>query len=127
MATLDIESELDVSATAVRVTNDELTVDLEDGRTISVPLGWYPRLRDGTAAERAKVRLSPCGIHWPDLDEDISIRGLLLGLKSGESSESLKFWLDERKKGRTPTLADFVKHRRQTSATARKAGKRKSA
>ncbi len=57
----------------VTVTEDTLSVDLEDGRTISVPIGWYPRLAYGTTAERANFQISGAGygIHWPDLDEDI--------------------------------------------------------
>jgi len=65
----------------VRCTDDTLTVDLMDGRTISVPLAWYPRLAMGTPAERANWQTSAggCGIHWPDLDEDLSTEGLLRG------------------------------------------------
>ncbi len=76
-------------------TEDALTVDLLDGRTISVPLGWYPRLLHGSPTERAHWRLiqGGAGIHWPDLDEDISIEGLVLGRPSGESQASLERWL----------------------------------
>lgn len=83
----------------VTVTDDTLSVDLEDGRTISVPIGWYPRLAHGTSAERAKSQISGAGygIHWPDLDEDIGIEGLLLGKKSAESPSSLERWLQRRK------------------------------
>jgi hypothetical protein len=65
----------------VRVTRDLLTVDLLDGRTISVPLAWYPRLLNATATQRAKWRVcgSGFGIHWPDVDEDLSVEGLLRG------------------------------------------------
>jgi hypothetical protein len=96
-----------VRAQAVRVTEDVLSVDLEDGRTISVPLVWYPRLVHGTARERSHFEVSPFGIHWPDLDEDISVKGLLVGQKSGESPESLKFWLEQRARGHTPTLEEW--------------------
>src|SRR4051794_20615745 len=67
------------AATHVVVTDDTLTIDLSDGRTISVPLPWYPRLAHGTHDERAKWRLIGRGegIHWPDLDEDISVEGLI--------------------------------------------------
>lgn len=109
MPTLDLESELDVTASMVRVSDAELTVELEDGRTISVPLAWYPRLQHGTQKERQNFEVGDFGIHWPDLDEDISYRGLLLGRRSGESSASLKFWLDAHKQGKKVTLADFVK------------------
>ena len=68
----------------VTVTEDTLSVDLEDGRTIAVPIGWYPRLAHGTEEERANFQVSGAGfgIHWPDLDEDIGVEGLLLGKKS---------------------------------------------
>jgi hypothetical protein len=82
----------------VRVTKDELTVDLSDGRTISVPILWFPRLCNGTRRERNNWRLigGGEGIHWPDLDEDISVEGLLTGRPSGESRSSLKRWLESR-------------------------------
>jgi hypothetical protein len=68
-------------AESVTLTEDVLTVDLTDGRTISVPLAWYPRLAHGTEAERSRWRLigQGEGIHWPDLDEDLSVAGLLAG------------------------------------------------
>ena len=83
----------------VMATDDTLSVDLEDGRTVSVPIGWYPRLAHGTPAERAHFQISGAGygIHWPDLDEDIGIEGLLLGKKSTESLSSFKRWLQRRK------------------------------
>ena len=83
----------------VTVTDDTLSVDLEDGRTISVPIGWYPRLAHGLPAERANIQISGAGygLHWPDLDEDIGIEGLLLGKKSAESPSSLERWLQKRK------------------------------
>jgi hypothetical protein len=82
----------------VRVSEDELVVELEDGRTLSVPLAWYPRLLNGTQAERQHWRMigDGEGIHWPDLDEDISVEQLLLGIPSGESQPSLQRWLQER-------------------------------
>ena len=85
-------------AERVEVTNDTLMTDLSDGRTISVPLAWYPRLVHATTAERRNWRLIGVGqgIHWPDLDEDISVEGLLAGSPSGESQESLKRWLEAR-------------------------------
>jgi hypothetical protein len=68
-------------AVHVTVTDDTLSVDLEDGRTIAVPIGWFPRLAYGTPPERANVQISGAGfgLHWPDLDEDIGVEGLLLG------------------------------------------------
>ena len=61
----------------VTVTDDTLAVDLEDGRTISVPIGWYPRLAHGTPEEQKNFQISGAGygIHWPDLDEDIGVEG----------------------------------------------------
>ncbi|WP_322800108.1 DUF2442 domain-containing protein [Thermoflexus sp.] len=82
----------------VRVTEDTLSVDLEDGRTISVPLSWYPRLIYATPEERQNFRIAGAGygIHWPDLDEDIGVEGLLFGKRSTESPESLAKWLAAR-------------------------------
>jgi len=83
----------------VVVTKDTLSVDLSDGRTISAPLAWFPRLLHATAAERKKWRLigKGEGIHWEDIDEDISVDGLLAGKPSGESQASLEKWLSKRK------------------------------
>ncbi|RMD61699.1 DUF2442 domain-containing protein [Candidatus Parcubacteria bacterium] len=99
MSTLAIELRL-AKAQDVKVTDDELIVALDDGRTIAVPLVWYPRLLHGTAEERKKWRLigGGEGIHWPDLDEDISVEHLLAGIPSGESQKSLQKWLASRKK-----------------------------
>jgi len=82
----------------VNVTDDALLVDLVDGRTITVPLAWFPRLEHGTTAERANWRTIAGGegIHWPELDEDISVESLLAGRKSGETQESLRRWLQGR-------------------------------
>jgi hypothetical protein len=83
---------------SVTVTDDTLSVDLEDGRTIAVPIGWYPRLAHGTPTERANVQISSagCGLHWPELDEDIGVEGLLLGKPSTESAASFERWLQRR-------------------------------
>ena len=82
----------------VELTEDSLVVDLADGRTVSVPIAWYPRLMHGTTEERSHWRLigKGEGIHWPDLDEDLSVENILLGRPSGESQRSLKKWLEER-------------------------------
>lgn len=80
----------------VTVTRDTISVDLADGRTISVPLSWYPRLRHGTPRERAQFKLGRNGIHWPALDEDIPVAGLLNGERSGESLRSIHSWLERR-------------------------------
>jgi len=88
-------------AVRVTVTKDALAVDLTDGRTVIAPLTWYPRLLHGTSGERKRWR--PIGrgegIHWPDLDEDISVEGLLAGRPSGESQGSFKRWLADRSAG----------------------------
>lgn len=85
-------------AEAIRVTEETLSVDLSDGRTISVPLAWFPRLMHATAEERNNWRLigRGHGIHWEDIDEDISVEGLLAGKPSGESQASFKKWLNQR-------------------------------
>ncbi|HEY4594365.1 MAG TPA: DUF2442 domain-containing protein [Thermoanaerobaculia bacterium] len=87
-----------VKALDIAVTEDALTVDLADGRTISAPLAWYPRLLHGTPSERTNWRLIGAGegIHWPDLDEDISVENLVLGRPSGESQSSFQRWLEGR-------------------------------
>jgi hypothetical protein len=82
----------------VSLTDDTLSVDLSDGRSISVPLAWFPRLLHSTEHERNNWRLigRGQGIHWEDVDEDISIEGLIAGRPSGESQESFKKWLAKR-------------------------------
>ncbi len=87
-----------VRAETVSVTDDTLTVELSDGRSISAPLAWYPRLLHGTPKERSNWRLvgQGAGIHWPAPDEDISVQNLLAGQASGESQRSLKRWLAQR-------------------------------
>ena len=92
---IDIAS---IQAQNVIVSNESLTVELEDGRTIFVPLGWYPRLVDGTSEERSQWKFiaNGEGIHWTDLNEDISVHNLLAGQPSAESQSSLKKWLDQR-------------------------------
>lgn len=87
-------------AIGVEVTDDTLRVDLADGRTILVPVAWYPRLDHGSPAERRNWQLIGRGegIHWPDLDEDLSVESLLMGRASGESQRSLKSWLATRKR-----------------------------
>jgi hypothetical protein len=91
-------STADVRAQHVAISDESLTVDLSDGRSISVPLAWYPRLLRGSPGERQNWRLigNAEGIHWPDLDEDISVENLLLGQRSGESQDSFKKWLEKR-------------------------------
>jgi hypothetical protein len=97
MNTLASELHL-VQANDVKIDEDSLTVTLIDGRVLSVPLLWYPRLLHGTSEERQNWEWigDGEGIHWPDLDEDISNEGLVLGRRSGESQRSLQRWLDAR-------------------------------
>ena len=88
------------AATSVRVTAQALVVELRDGRRVSVPVEWYPRLAEGRPSERRRWELigPGIGIHWPDLDEDISVEGLLLGLASNESAASLRRWRASRRR-----------------------------
>ena len=96
-----ITSVIEVSvpeAEDVVVTEDTLRAELSDGRAISVPLAWYPRLVHATQEERDNWKLigGGQGVHWPDLDEDLSVEGLIAGRSSGESQRSLKRWLEAR-------------------------------
>ena len=88
-------------AIAIKVTDESLTAELHDGRTISVPLSWYPRLTHATPEERDNWELIGTGegIHWPDLDEDISVEMLLAGVPSGESPGGFKRWLEAKEAG----------------------------
>ena len=70
---------MSISPTAVRFDEDTMWVDLTDGRTLGVPLAWFPRLLHATPAERERVELSRVGLHWEEIDEDISVAGLLAG------------------------------------------------
>jgi hypothetical protein len=96
MSTLVLEQE--PSAVDLSVTGSTLTVALDDGRSLSVPLAWYPRLAQATDAERAHWQLLGGGyaIEWPDLDEHIGVAGLLAGHRSGESPASLQRWMASR-------------------------------
>ena len=95
----------------VSISDDTSSVDLEDGRTIAVPIGWYPRLAHGTPEERANFQTSGAGygIYWPDLDEDIGVEGLLLGKKSTKSPASFARWLQNRLKPRNPDESNDAK------------------
>jgi hypothetical protein len=90
-------------ASGVAVSEDTLSVELADGRTIAAPLAWYPRLAHATAGEQASWRLigGGRGIHWPAIDEDISVANLLAGQPSAESQSSFKKWLAGRAKQRS--------------------------
>ncbi len=95
MNTSGLDAETKAFAQDVRVTEDRLVVLLRDGREISVPLSWYPRLVHGRPEERANWELigQGVGIHWPDLDEDLSVEGILAGRRSSESASSFSRWL----------------------------------
>ena len=88
-------------AMTIQVTDNALIAELSDGRSISVPLCWYPRLVQATPEERDNWELIGTGegVHWPDLDEDLSIEGFLAGRKSGESQRSFKRWLEAKQAG----------------------------
>jgi len=98
MSTLSVSVQ-EPRAQRVTVTEDSVVVDLRDGRTVSAPLAWYPRLLHGTLEERDNWRLigSGEGVHWPDLDEDLSVDSLISGRPSAESQASLRRWLETRK------------------------------
>ena len=98
----------------IQVTEDTLTAELSDGRSISVPLAWYPRLVHATPEERNNWELigGGMGIHWPDLDEDLSVEGFIKGLKSGESPRSFQRWLEAKKAGRPLTLDALMEYER---------------
>ena len=97
-------------AQAVTVTDDRLRAELSDGRTISVPLAWYPRLVYATQDERDNWELigDGQGIRWPDLDEDILVEALLVGWPSRESEKSFNRWLKAKKEGRGLTIPELV-------------------
>src|SRR5215208_3566638 len=86
----------DLRATEVVTTEHHVTVTFSDGRTISVPLNWYPRLVHGTPDERGNVEVWDDGLYWPDLNADISFRAMFLGKRSGEGAQSLARWLGYR-------------------------------
>ena len=96
MTTLTIEQQCTIQE--VCFLENSISVLLDDGRTITVPLAWYPRLYHATLAERNHYELigDGEGIHWPDLDEDISAEGIIAGRRSKESQNSLKKWLEKR-------------------------------
>jgi hypothetical protein len=91
-----------IGLTSVACDDERLTVALTDGRRLSMPLSWYPRLSHGTPAERNEWRLigGGDGVHWPALNEDLSVDGFLAGRRSQESAASVKRWLASRKAAR---------------------------
>jgi hypothetical protein len=117
-----VETRLEVRAETVSVTDHLISVKLVDGRVISVPTDWYPRLKHATKEERGNFEIDDYGVTWPEIEADFSIRGLLLGHRSGENPQCLRFWLQNRKKGRRVTVEEWLKSRR-SSAAVRKKGK----
>ena len=105
-------------AETVTVSGDTLTAELSDGRTISVPLDRYPRLTHVTPEERENWRLigGGAGIHWPDLDEDISVEGLIASRPSAESQKSFQRWLEAKRAGRPLTVDALRRHDRNREA-----------
>jgi hypothetical protein len=115
MSTSAFAKEGTAAVRTVRVTSRSLVVELRDGRAVSVPLSWYPRLAEGTPAERRRWQLigPGIGVHWPALDEDISVDGLLRGLPSGESEASLARWRAARQQP-APSRSQSTQARRRT-------------
>src|SRR5215203_1211963 len=111
MPKVDNVTECDVLAKIVVFSDASMTVQLDDGRSLSIPLTWYPRLLHGNSADRDKFELvgEGEGIHWPDLDEDISVEGLLAGRRSAENDQSLSRWLAARKKSSRAYLSFFLR------------------
>ena len=97
--TTSTKAEVAPEPVGVRVTDDTISIDLADGRTISAPLAWFPRLMHATPAERANYELLREGVYWPDLNADVHAGAVLNGEKSGESLRSLKRWLEYRARG----------------------------
>ena len=97
-------------AIAIAVTKDALAAQLSDGRTISAPLAWYPRLVHATQEERDNWEIHAGGqhLHWPDLDEDLSVEMLLTGQSSGESRKSFKRWLTAKRAGLPVTIHEIL-------------------
>jgi hypothetical protein len=97
MTTLVLER--DLCAVRVTASDTHLTIELDDGRIVSVPINWYPRLAHATATERQNCEIFGEGsaIEWPDIDEHLSVEGIFAGRKSGESERSLNRWLENRK------------------------------
>jgi hypothetical protein len=119
MSTSSLEPETALAKSA-RVTARALVVELRDGRTVSVPLQWYPRLAQGSPRERERWELigPGVGIHWPALDEDISVAGLLQGRPSGESDASFRRWLNSRRRPANHRLQPTKAHRRRSLTRA---------
>lgn len=119
--TISTSKHTEVLATDLRFSDDSLVVALTDGRTITVPLKWYPRLVHATKHEREnwEMLFGGEGFHWPDLDEDLSVEGFIEGWPSGESEKSFERWLRAKKEGRgltIPELNAYDETQKQSSA-----------
>jgi len=120
MTTSNLATETPLAAD-VKVTAEALVVGLQDGRVVSVPLTWYPRLAEGTPREWRRWELigPGVGVHWPDLDEDISVEALLLGQGSNESTSSLQRWRASRRRPANQALQPASRARKKAKATPR--------
>lgn len=107
--TSSVSEETKSKAESVLISVDELIVALSDGRTKSIPLSFYPRLVHASQEERDNWKIigQGEGIHWPDLDEDISVEGIVAGRRSGESQKSFQRWLEAKRAGRGLTLYEL--------------------
>ena len=117
MVTSTIEIQM-LEAREASVTEDTLQVELSAGRTLCVPSAWYPRLVHATPEERNNWELigRGQGFRWPDLDEDLSVEGLIAGRPSGESQHSFKRWLYTKRAGRSVVLSDLTAAEREGDA-----------
>ena len=108
MTTSQIETQ-EARALKLRITDETMIVELSDGRELSVPLSWFPRLVYASKSERGNWELFGGGssIHWPDLDEDIGVDGLLAGRPSGEGKWSFARWLKAKQEGRGLTIPEL--------------------
>src|SRR5437870_8761267 len=109
------------SAVRARIVADAVVIGLSDGRTVTAPLAWYPRLLHATLRERRHWRLigGGEGVHWPDLDEDLSVEGLLAGRPSAESQESFKKWVEGRRPRGNRRTARATSHGHRVRRRAR--------
>ena len=110
-------------ARSARVTEEALEVELVDGRTIIVPLVWYPRLWHGAPEERERFEIFGDGayLHWPALDEDLTVAGLLAGQRSGESPQSLSKWLAARKARPSKQRSPYASKQRSVPGARKRA------
>ena len=118
---ISTDKQHEVLATNLHFTDDSLTVDLADGRTVTVPLSLYPRLVHATKQEREnwEMLFDGEGFHWPDLDEDLSVYAFVHGLPSAESDRSFQRWLKAKNEGRgltIPELRAYEEAQKQRSA-----------